>query len=772
MSDNDGPSGFLNRVRQLGGAWADSTYRRLQARGSPQTQVDSGGSVDSYSFEGQEIDRSELRDVKEMREGGGVVSHLVHAKAMMFFGPGASFEAENDDAAEWLHEQFHDLDNLLIDLGEDATWFPYSAAEIVETQGGDFSHIELVEPWTLEPVTNKMGEVIAWEQYVKSNGWDQEPVNTFEPDEIATFILNKCSGRDKTGISEVLRAEDEITNYKQNQKTVNDALEYLVPHNHWIVGREGGTVINDNELRRVRNMVQDMEGDTQFITGPDVQHESIDLSSFDVKEITENDLRQLAVALGVPIELASVISEGLGSGEQSSVREQYFELERQAKQRSLGGQFVEEIARILLRDYSEFDPDQNLDLRFDETKDNTERKQIIDSVGDDMTVNERRDLYDMAPLDDESRGEQFESPAQEESDDPEGGLFQQEVESALDDCGLSQERELETYDDYPEAAQENARMALEAREETGNPNNCGTRVGWERANQLDNGESLSEETISRMAAFERHEDNKEQGEEGRADCGWLMWKAWGGDEGIEWAQDKLDEIEASGGSGNVQLADGNRHIAERDIANAPEWDQPLLELHQRVWTADTSKNLLQFNPSETPEFVKERIRDAIWSGALFSDIESIPSSERNQLKEFLTESLSDDNWTIDGVADQIEQLGVSGDRAELIARTEVASTINTARAEGYQERDDVRGETFYWSGSTQAEDSRTTDACDWLIKKTNPFHGGEPVSMDRLKELIAEAPTHDPDMDDNLARPDDFVVHPGERKTFTRHVSE
>ena len=42
--------------------------------------------------------------------------------------------------------------------------------------------------------------------------------------------------------------------------------------------------------------------------------------------------------------------------------------------------------------------------------------------------------------------------------------------------------------------------------------------------------------------------------------------------------------------------------------------------------------------------------------------------------------------------------------------------------------------------------------------------------MDRLKELIDEAPTHDDDMDDNLARPENYVVHPNERKTWVRAV--
>ena len=68
----------------------------------------------------------------------------------------------------------------------------------------------------------------------------------------------------------------------------------------------------------------------------------------------------------------------------------------------------------------------------------------------------------------------------------------------------------------------------------------GTSVGKARANQLANGEAISEETIARMSAFERHRQNsqKELGD----GCGRLMWLAWGGDAGVEWASRKLEQI--------------------------------------------------------------------------------------------------------------------------------------------------------------------------------------------------------------------------------------
>lgn len=97
----------------------------------------------------------------------------------------------------------------------------------------------------------------------------------------------------------------------------------------------------------------------------------------------------------------------------------------------------------------------------------------------------------------------------------------------------------ETYNDYPEAASNNAKRALKWKEENGS--SCGTPVGWTRARQLANREKLSRDTIARMASFKRHQQHKDVPyEEG---CGGLMWDAWGGDAGINWAIRKLAQID-------------------------------------------------------------------------------------------------------------------------------------------------------------------------------------------------------------------------------------
>ena len=52
-----------------------------------------------------------------------------------------------------------------------------------------------------------------------------------------------------------------------------------------------------------------------------------------------------------------------------------------------------------------------------------------------------------------------------------------------------------TYADYPDTAKNNARRALKHKRENGS--DCGTRVGWFRAEQLASGEGLTEDEVRR-----------------------------------------------------------------------------------------------------------------------------------------------------------------------------------------------------------------------------------------------------------------------------------
>lgn len=104
----------------------------------------------------------------------------------------------------------------------------------------------------------------------------------------------------------------------------------------------------------------------------------------------------------------------------------------------------------------------------------------------------------------------------------------------------------ETYNDYPEAASNNACKVLRWRDEHGDEVKGMTQVGWTRANQLCKKENISEETIARMSGFQRHRQNAEVSAENKStpwkDAGYVAWLGWGGTSGIEWAQRKLETI--------------------------------------------------------------------------------------------------------------------------------------------------------------------------------------------------------------------------------------
>ena len=100
----------------------------------------------------------------------------------------------------------------------------------------------------------------------------------------------------------------------------------------------------------------------------------------------------------------------------------------------------------------------------------------------------------------------------------------------------------ESYNDYPQGATNNAKRMLEWREKYGRDVvKGGTEVGWKRANQLANRESISLDTVKRINSFlARHEENAKISEDYRnepyKDKGYVAYNLWGGKAMISWAK--------------------------------------------------------------------------------------------------------------------------------------------------------------------------------------------------------------------------------------------
>ena len=110
-----------------------------------------------------------------------------------------------------------------------------------------------------------------------------------------------------------------------------------------------------------------------------------------------------------------------------------------------------------------------------------------------------------------------------------------------DDSVVYDEIDLDKSEGYspPAGARSAARKAIKFKED-GKATGAGTAVGWTRARQLANGETLSLSTVKRMYSyFSRHEvdkQGKDWGNQSNPSKGYVMWLAWGGDAGFSWSR--------------------------------------------------------------------------------------------------------------------------------------------------------------------------------------------------------------------------------------------
>ena len=86
---------------------------------------------------------------------------------------------------------------------------------------------------------------------------------------------------------------------------------------------------------------------------------------------------------------------------------------------------------------------------------------------------------------------------------------------------------------------------MKHREENGT--DCGTPVGWQRANTLSKGEPISDDVLVRTYSFLSRAKVYDQGkffdEDGKEICGSIMYAAWGGDEMLRWAKRTIEQME-------------------------------------------------------------------------------------------------------------------------------------------------------------------------------------------------------------------------------------
>jgi hypothetical protein len=122
-----------------------------------------------------------------------------------------------------------------------------------------------------------------------------------------------------------------------------------------------------------------------------------------------------------------------------------------------------------------------------------------------------------------------------------GMLYSDAIPVDIEIAEEDDEEKMSKADGYspPAGARAAARRAIKFKED-GKATGAGTAVGWTRARQLANGETLSLSTVKRMYSyFSRHEvdkKGKDWGNSANPSNGYIMWLAWGGDAGYSWSR--------------------------------------------------------------------------------------------------------------------------------------------------------------------------------------------------------------------------------------------
>lgn len=307
----------------------------------------------------------------------------------------------------------------------------------------------------------------------------------------------------------------------------------------------------DDARQTKRKLQQDFTGDNAgsvlVMTGPfKVEQVSHKPSEMAFDEIRRKPEERVCAALGLnPLVLQ------LGSGLE---RATYSNLEQATRSAWTDGmiplmrQMAEALTIALLPDYEETQPGDYLEfdvsnvpsLQADLNEDAERAERLYKSGIVDLATAKR--VAGITPSDDDE-GYYHPTAVPVQKD---GQELLIPVQSPAKAFATEQPQDESGLKFFPnKGMKDEARQAIEWRDAG---HDGGTAVAWARANQILNGEKLSESTVLRMYSFfRRHEVDKEAegfrpGEEGYPSAGRVAWAAWGGDAGYRWATAARKEI--------------------------------------------------------------------------------------------------------------------------------------------------------------------------------------------------------------------------------------
>lgn len=206
----------------------------------------------------------------------------------------------------------------------------------------------------------------------------------------------------------------------------------------------------------------------------------------------------------------------------------------------------------------------------------------------------------------------------------ETSLIQAVQKSLIDEMNKS---EGGGYTDYPEEASENAKKVVEWKKKYGDEIKGMTRLGWIQTNQLAKKSPLTTKTVQRIAAFATHQKNVKLSDKFAEtpwkDRGYVAWLGCGGTAGIDWAKQKIRDIDKTIESTGMILAMDKKN-KDNPLIEEPKTEAQSLQKDEKVEEAQSTK---ETQPTLTLELLDERL------SRIEEIVKKITSSDEKKLKK-------------------------------------------------------------------------------------------------------------------------------------------
>ena len=306
---------------------------------------------------------------------------------------------------------------------------------------------------------------------------------------------------------------------------------------------------------------------------------------------------------------------------------------------------------------------------------------------------------------------------------------------------VKSDQSLETKEPYipNEGMKEEAARALAWKEEG---RQGGTRIGLTRANQIVNGDNLSEDTVKRMFSFfSRHEVDKQAegfspGEDGYPSPGRVAWGLWGGDAGFSWSRNIVEGLENESAENTQINTKQMNELLERIQQLLADVMSPLDELRVQMaqeGILDEMEAMLDSvqNPAQQSLGALDELRIALTEGGYLEEVSTDTYDEEEE----------DDKETEEVVeAKALDLQQVLGFLSEIISLAENAMSIEM-QWEGEKSIDNITEQIISLMNVVQTELDNPSGEVD-LQAMVDAFA----IVNANVDELIAEAQNIDPEM--------------------------